>query len=330
VMRTGEPEFSRRADAPAKYEPVGDLSAVASIVVPILRANRPIGVLALESDITGLLTYQDFDFAQRLVEHAAVAIENARLVQEVQDANLSKTEFVSFVAHELKNPMTSIRGYTDLLRGGQVGDINEMQHQFLTTIRSNVDRMSRLVSDLADIARLETGHLRLEMEPTAVTGIVEEALSGLQGQIEEKEQTLALRIEDDLPPIHADPTRMIQVMTNLISNASKYTPEGGRIEVGARLTTTTDRETGERRKVVHHWVTDTGIGLTSEDMEQLFGKFFRTERGKNMAEGTGLGLNITKSLIERHGGEIWVESEAGEGSTFHYIIPAAPAGQDGA
>jgi signal transduction histidine kinase len=325
VMRSGEPEFGRRADG-QPYEPVGDLAAVASIVVPIMRANRPVGVLALESDIPDLLTYQDFDFAQRLVEHAAVAIENARLVQEVQDANLSKTEFVSFVAHELKNPMTSIRGYTDLLRGGQVGDVNEMQVQFLSTIRSNVDRMSRLVSDLADIARLETGHLRLEMEPTAVAEVIEEALSGLHGQIEEKEQVLALQIEDDLPPIHADPTRMVQVLTNLISNANKYTPEGGRIEIGAQVSTATDKETGERQIVVHHWVTDTGIGLTEDDMEQLFGKFFRTERGKDMASGTGLGLNITKSLVERHGGEIWVESEAGAGSTFHYIIPAAAEG----
>lgn len=326
VMRTGEPEYSRRVDAQAQYEPVGDLPAVASIVAPIMRANRPVGALVLESDIPDLLTYQDFDFAQRLVEHAAVAIENARLVKEVQEANLSKTEFVSFVAHELKNPMTSIRGYTDLLRGGQVGDVNDMQVQFLGTIRGNIDRMSRLVSDLADIARLETGHLRLEMEPTAVAEVIDEALTGLRGQIEEKEQTLALEVEGDLPPIYVDPTRVVQVLVNLISNANKYTPEGGRIEVGARLDASLDEETGERRQVIHHWVTDTGIGIGEDDMSGLFGKFFRAESGKDMAPGTGLGLNITKSLVERHGGMIWAESEAGIGSTFHYTIPVADDG----
>src|SRR5690606_16236097 len=119
---------------------------------------------------------------------------------------------------------TSIRGYTDLLRGGQVGPVSEMQEQFLGTIRANVDRMTRLVSDLSDIARIESGRLRLEMEPTAVGGVVDETLRGLEAQIEEKQQQVELMVEEDLPPIHADYTRMVQVLTNLVSNAHKYTP----------------------------------------------------------------------------------------------------------
>jgi signal transduction histidine kinase len=188
--------------------------------------------------------------------------------------------------------------------------------QFLGTIRSNVDRMTRLVSDLADVMRLETGHLRIEMAPTQVADIVEETVKALSGQIEEKDQEIVIEVEDDLPPIWADHTRMVQVLTNLVSNAHKYTPDGGSIWVGVKLDAV---ETGP---VLHHWVRDTGIGMSDEELNQIFGKFYRSDRAKEMAQGTGLGLLITKNLVEQHEGEIWVESEVGTGTTFHYIIPA--------
>ncbi len=326
VMRTGQPEFIEDISQDPDFVSSSTAATVSQITVPILRANKPIGVLVLESHISGLLSVQDFEFAQRLVEHAAVAIDNARLVQEVQDANKSKTEFISFVAHELKNPMTSIRGYTDLLKSGATGPVTDMQAQFLSTIRSNVDRMTRLVTDLADVARIETGNLRLEMGPISVKSVIEETVRGLTGQIQEKNQQLALDVPEDLPPIYADHTRMVQVMTNLLSNAHKYTPDGGQIWIGARAETVIDEKTGQPLLMVHHWVRDTGIGMSPEDLEKLFTKFFRTQRGKDMAQGTGLGLNITKSLVERHGGTIWVESEVGKGSSFHYTIPV-PAEQ---
>lgn len=324
VMRTGQPEFVPDVMADPEYVPLTQSDTVAQITVPILRANTAIGALVLETSIPDLFAPLDFEFAQRLVEHAAVAIENARLVQEVQDANRSKTEFISFIAHELKNPMTSIRGYTDLVKSGSVGEINEMQGQFLGTIRSNVDRMSRLVSDLRDVARIETGDLHLDMDLITLQSIVDETVNSLRSQIDEKSQDLVIDIPEDLPTMWADQTRMVQVMTNLLSNAHKYTPEEGRIEIGARQETQVDEETGDPRPVIHQWVRDTGIGMSEEDLEQLFTKFFRTARGKDMAQGTGLGLNITKNLIERHGGRIWVESEVGKGSIFHYTIATEP------
>lgn len=322
VLREGKPEFVENVQEDPDFSPAtSERQTVSQITVPILRANQPIGILFLESHIPGLLTGQDFEFLQRLVEHAAVAIENARLLQEVEEANRSKTEFVSFVAHELKNPMTSIRGYTDLLKSGSVGEISDMQVQFLGTIRSNVDRMTRLVSDLADVARIETGHLRVEKSPISVKAVVDETLRALQGQIEEKNQTLHVEVSEELPLIFADHTRMVQVLTNLVSNAHKYTPDGGEIWVGARVDSITDEETGERREMVHHWIRDTGIGMSEEEMTNLFQKFYRTARSKDMAQGTGLGLNITKSLVEWHGGMVWVESAIGEGTIFHYAIP---------
>ncbi len=321
VLTTGKAEFVTDVRQDPDYVAGAEQETVAQITVPMLRANRPIGALVLESHIEGLLDERDYEFAQRLVEHAAVAIDNARLVTEIEEANRSKTEFISLVSHELKNPMTSIRGYTDLLKSGQVGEISDTQGQFLGTIRSNVDRMTRLVSDLADSARIETGHLHIEMGPTSVPAVVEETLRAIQGQIEEKEQELVVELEDDLPFIYADHTRMVQVLTNLVSNAHKYTPDKGRITVAAKVETITDEESGESRDMVHHWVSDTGIGLTEEELEKLFTKFFRSERGKDMAQGTGLGLTITKSLVDWHHGTIWVESKVGEGTTFHYTIP---------
>lgn len=324
VMHSGQPEFVEDVTRDPDFRAGAPSQTVAQITVPILRAGGPIGALVLESDVPGQLTQAGFEFAQRLVEHAAVAIENARLLQEVEQANRSKTEFISFVTHELKNPMTSIRGYTDLLRMGQMGPLTDTQAQFLATIRANADRMARLVSDLADVARIEAGQLRLEKAPVAVQDIVDETVQALRGQIEEKNQSLHVELPADLPPLYADHTRMVQVLTNLVSNASKYTPEGGAIWIGAQLETTTDAD-GSERTVIHHWVRDTGIGMTPDEMEKLFTKFFRSQRGKEMAPGTGLGLIITRSLVEQHDGTIWAESEEGKGSVFHYMLPAAPA-----
>jgi len=321
VLTNGKPEFVEDISIDSDYVQVSKEASVAQITVPILRANKPIGALIVESHREGLLTENDFEFIQRLAEHAAVAIENARLVDEIEAANRSKTEFISFVAHELKNPMTSIRGYTDLLKSGQLGEISETQVQFLSTIRSNVDRMTRLVSDLADTARIESGNLRIEIAPTHVSSIIDETVTGLQAQIDEKQQTLKVEIPAELPPIAVDPTRMAQIMTNLLSNAHKYTPEGGKINIGADLEIAVDPRTGDKRRYVHHFVSDTGIGMSEEDQKLLFTKFYRTARGKDMAQGTGLGLNITKSLVEAHQGLIWVESAEGEGTTFHFTIP---------
>lgn len=322
VLSTGKPEFIKDAGDDPDFISYADVPATTQVVVPLLRANQAIGALALETHIPGLLDDNDFEFIQRLVEHAAVAIENARLLEEVEAANRSKNEFISFVAHELKNPMTSIRGYTDLLKGGQMGPVSDMQVQFLGTIRTNVDRMTRLVTDLSDVARIESNQLRLELSPIPVQRVIDETLRAIQAQITEKNQTLMMEIEEGLPMIYADHIRMVQVLTNLVSNAHKYTPDGGTIWVGARSESFTD-ESGKTQDVVHHWVRDTGIGMSPDELQQLFQKFFRTQRGKDMAQGTGLGLTITKNLVERHGGSIWVESEVGHGTAFHFTVPVA-------
>ena len=256
-------------------------------------------------------------------DHAAIAISNAQLYGEVQRANLAKSEFVSFVAHELKNPMTSIKGYSELLAGGAVGPINEMQSNFLNTIRSNVERMSTLVSDLNDNSKIEAGRLRLDFKAMNVAELVDEVSRSSKRQIEDKKQTIQVELPAQLPPVWADRTRVGQVLTNLVSNAFKYTPESGVITVGAEDSNNLWDPEGASR-VVHLWVRDNGIGISAEDQSKIFQKFFRSDDSKaREAPGTGLGLNITKSLVEMQGGRIWFESEYRKGTTFHFTVPVA-------
>jgi signal transduction histidine kinase len=211
--------------------------------------------------------------------------------------------------------MTSIRGYTDLLIKGTAGALSEMQQSFLEVIRSNAGRMDTLVQELLDISRIEAGRLRLEIDQVAMGEVIEEATQMMRREVEAKEHALEVQIRGSLPPVVADRTRLLQVLANLISNACKYTPEKGHIRVFAELAD---------GSFVRCSVSDTGIGVTQEEQELLFTKYFRSRNpAVRSVPGTGLGLAITKSLVELQGGEMWVESKAGKGSTFAFTIPAA-------
>jgi len=289
-------------------------------VIPIRREAAVIGLLMLENTSGA---QADLTFLNRLSDHAAIAISNAQLYGEVQRANVAKSDFVSLVAHELKNPMTSIKGYTELLQGGAVGAINEMQANFLNTIRSNTERMSTLVSDLNDNSKIEAGRLRLDFKPVEMNELVDEVVRSTKRQLEEKKQTIQAELPAQLPKVWGDRTRIGQVLTNLVSNAYKYTPEGGVLIVGAEISTNRWDSEGAAN-VVHMWVKDNGIGIAAEDQPKIFQKFFRSEDQKaRESPGTGLGLNITKSLVEMQGGRIWFESEFRQGTTFHFTVPVA-------
>ncbi len=299
---------------------LGYLSNVRTqIVVPIKRETQVIGLFVLES--AQQLDDSILEFLIRLSDHAAIAIANAQLFEAVERANAAKTDFISFVAHELKNPMTSIKGYTDLLAKGAVGPINDMQANFLKTISANVERMATLVSDLNDNSKIEAGRLHLDFTRVSMHEVIEDAVRSMRQQMEEKEQTVEIQVPDSLPPVWADRTRISQVMVNLVSNAYKYTPQGGHIIVGAEVSQNIwDPEGAER--VVHVWVKDNGIGIKPEDQKKIFQKFFRSDDEKaREAPGTGLGLNITRGLVELQGGKIWFESEYRKGTTFHFTVP---------
>jgi signal transduction histidine kinase len=241
----------------------------------------------------------------------------------VQDANNAKSEFVSFVAHELKNPMTSIKGYTELLAAGAVGPITAAQANFLSTIRSNIERMNTLISDLNDMSKIEAGRLRLEFKSFSINEVIEDTMRSTRRQVEDKKQEIATNLQPGLPGIWADRTRITQVMVNLVNNANKYTPAGGQIIIAAEACPNQWDSSGPPN-VVHVWVKDNGIGISPEDQKKIFQKFFRSEDPKTReVPGTGLGLNITKSLIEMQGGRIWFESQFRSGTTFHFTVPVA-------
>jgi signal transduction histidine kinase len=219
--------------------------------------------------------------------------------------------------------MTSIKGYTDLLAAGSVGTVSEAQANFLSTIRSNVDRMATLVSDLADISRIEAGKLSLEFGEIPVAGIVDEVVRSTRRQIEEKSQELSVEIEREDLAAWGDRTRLIQILTNLVSNANKYTPAEGKIWIRAAKLSGAGPHTGGLQ-AVQITVEDSGIGISEEDQKKIFQKFFRSDDQKaREAPGTGLGLNITKSLVEMQGGKIWFESEYRRGTAFHFTVPIA-------
>lgn len=231
---------------------------------------------------------------------------------EAIEANKSKTEFVSVVSHELKLPMTSIKGYSDLMLSGATGELNENQKSFLTTIRNNVNRMATLVSDLTDISRIESGNLRIEPRAVPVWDVVDEVINITRTQIEQKKQTVTIEISENLPKTFCDRNRFAQILTNLMSNANKYTPEGGKVEIHARYVD----------GMIEIKISDNGLGMSLEDQEKLFRKFFRSADEKaREAPGTGLGLSITKNLVELQGGKIWFESEFRKGTTFYFTLP---------
>ena len=325
VLSSGEPV--RLAELHGELPAAFRLESTRSLLaVPIKREGEAVGLVTLESIHSDGFTDEHAAFVTRLLDLTSIALTNSRLYAEVHAANIAKSEFVSFVAHELKTPMTSIKGYADLLLGGAVGGVNDMQKQFLSTIRGNVERMNTLVSDLSDVARIESGRLRLEPKPIAFTAVIEDVTRSTKALIDAKNQTLAVEAAPDLPPVRADYVRTAQVLTNLVSNAYKYTPEGGHIWLRA-VRSPNHWDPAGAPEVLHITIQDDGIGISPEDQKKLFQKFYRAEDrlAREMAPGTGLGLNIVKNLVELQGGRIWMESEFRKGSTFHFTLPLADA-----
>ena len=240
--------------------------------------------------------------------------KNYQLEQQnlaIQEANRLKTEFVSMASHELRTPLTSIQGYAELLLEDE--QIAEAHRESLTIVKKNSERLLGLINDLLDLSRVEAGRLDLHRTNLDLARLIPEVAGSLRPLIEMKRQRLRLDLGDALPAVWADADRVTQILTNLISNAHKYTLAEGSITVGAR------RDDG----FVRVDVSDTGIGLSPEDQAQLFTKFFRANnRSLQAGSGTGLGLVISRLLVELHGGRITVSSAPGQGSTFSFSLPA--------
>jgi signal transduction histidine kinase len=299
VLRTGE--------TVASYDSQNNISV---LIVPIRREKRVISLVVLRRE--GEFAPEAQDLVERVITRAGVAIENAQLYEKVQAADQAKSEFVGIVAHDLKVPMTSILGYADLTL--MDGGLAERQGEFIGKIKDTVRRMEILVADLADISRIESGHFYMDPTRVGVDAIVQEVRDATLTQIRARDHAFIEQVADGLPEMYVDYYRLMQVLTNLVSNAYKYTPEGGRIILNVR-------RAGDR---VEFSVSDTGIGMTPQQVAMLGTKFWRADDDFTRAQpGTGLGFAITKALVELMGSEIRIDSAVGKGSTFLFSVPVA-------
>lgn len=237
-----------------------------------------------------------------------------RDVTHEREVDRMKTEFVSLVSHELRTPLTSIKGYTEMVLDGDAGEVNEEVEEYLGIVYNNAERLVALVNDLLDISRIESGRIQLKSETVDLDQVMQIVITSMQQKIKEKGQHLSVDIDEEAMSVHGDKDKLIQVLTNYVSNAYKYTQAGGdiRIEITKQ---------GDFARVA---VIDNGYGISTEDQERLFTRFYRVDNSiTREIGGTGLGLSIVKQLIELQGGEVGVKSTPGEGSTFFFTIPLA-------
>ena len=288
------------------------------LAVPIKHGKRVIAVINLEHPEPNAFNEDD----QKLVEILAmrIASELSRLdyVHELEEKNLEltkldelKNRFISMVTHEIQTPLTSIRGYADLIISGHVGEINHKTGRMLGVIKRNADRITALSTDLVDTQVIESGNLRLNTGPVQIEDLVMMVIDEIQPLLDKRKQKLVKQVPSNLPTVLADETRLVQVMVNLLDNACKFSPEGNEIFLGVL----------DEDGYIKVKITDTGIGIRKEDLPKLFEPFPDIEKPSNI-KGTGLGLSICKGILDLHCGEIWGESGGkGKGSTFTFSIP---------
>jgi len=290
----------------------------ALLSVPLLREDQIIGSLSFNRKTPGEFPPEVVEVLKTFATQSALAIQNARLFREIADksaqleaASRHKSEFLANMSHELRTPLNAIIGFSEILAEKMFGDINEKQTEYLQDILESGRHLLSLINDILDLSKIEAGRMELEWSEFDLPTALENALILVRERASRRGIKLGSTIDERLGMIGGDERKVKQVLLNLLSNALKFTPEGGRIDVGARL----DGEVAEVS------VADTGIGIAPGDQEAVFEEFRQVGAADKKAEGTGLGLALSRKFIELHGGRIWVESEVGKGSTFRFTLP---------
>ena len=238
-------------------------------------------------------------------------IEKAR---EVEEANRLKSEFLSNMSHELRTPLNVIIGFSELLSDQVPGKINKEQRQCLSDISGSSQHLLNLINEVLDLSKIESGRMKLRLADIDLTEVIESLRSAMVPMLAPRKQSLEVEIEEGLPSVHADKAKVRQVLLNLLSNSTKFAPDGGKLKIEAV------RE--DNRCQIS--VIDNGIGIKKEDQKNIFEPFSQLDNPLiQKKEGTGLGLRIAQQIIEKHGGRIWVESEYGKGSRFTFTLPLA-------
>jgi signal transduction histidine kinase len=294
------------------------------------RADELRDFLAEEEDDSALeeLARQNRDLVQVLGELEEKREQLERLNSRLEDSNRElneanaqlrelsamKEEFLALTTHDLRSPLAVISGVINFFTSGRLGDLSPEQKNMVEMMERNTQNLIELVNDLLDASKLESGTMRLDVASIELRGLIEEMREQMQPLAAEKEITLEERMPEDLPQLRADRAKLRRVLVNLLSNALKFTPKGGRIIVGA----------AREGSFVRVSVSDTGVGIAVEDLRDIFDKYAQARsRATRSEKGTGLGLYITRQLVELHGGKIGVQSEPGKGSTFYFTIPTA-------
>ena len=281
------------------------------IAVPMLGGEQVVGILDIQSPKVHVFSEDDLRILSSVAAQAAIAIERARLFQEVRELDRMKSDFVSNVSHELRTPLANIKLYAALAQKGRP----EKRQHYLDIIESETERLETLIEDILDLSRLERGAVKLQMEPLPLAEIVQQVVGAHLATAQAKGIELAWQVPDGLPTLYADRTQLLLMLNNLLGNALQYTPRGGSVWVEARV--------GKWRgqPALHIAVHDTGIGIPPDEQERIFERFYRGRHTPVGTTGTGLGLAIVKESMALHGGDVTVESAVGQGSTFTLCFP---------
>jgi PAS domain S-box-containing protein len=284
-----------------------------AMILPLRAHDRTVGALSIIStDTTRRFGDADLALAREYALRAAFAVDNARLYRVAQHANRARDEVLGVVSHDLRNPLSAIAMCARVLLENPP-DSEAGRRELYSAIDESADWMGRMIQDLLDVSNIEAGRLSLELREEPVEPIIQRTVQVFGGSAAERGVALESSVESGLPPIHVDAERILQVIANLVANAVKFTPEGGRVTVSAR----------RRHDAVAFSVTDTGPGIPAEHVTHIFDRYWHARRSAR-TRGSGLGLAIAKGLVEAHGGRIHVESAPGQGSTFWFVIPAVP------
>jgi signal transduction histidine kinase len=290
----------------------------ALLAVPLVREDHLIGGLTVIRKATGEFAPEVIDLLRTFATQSALAIQNARLFLEIEDksrqleaASRHKSEFLSNMSHELRTPLNAIIGFSEVLGERMFGELTDKQEEYLKDIMESGQHLLSLINDILDLSKIEAGRMELELTEFNLPQAIDNALTLVRERAGRRDIALHQAVDERLGVIRGDERKVKQVLLNLLSNALKFTPEGGRIDVSARL------QDGS----VEISVADTGVGIAPEDQEAVFEEFRQVGRADKKAEGTGLGLTLCRKFVELHGGRIWVNSQVGVGSTFTFTLP---------
>jgi GAF domain-containing protein/CheY-like chemotaxis protein len=327
VMSTSEPKVIHISDTDSdiheldymKEHEIGTL-----VIMPLALKGQTIGVLELKNWKDEIHYSQDeIKLLTTLANQAAISLENARLYEEqlettkqLRELDKLKSQFLANMSHELRTPLNSIIGFSRVIMKGIDGPITDLQQQDLSAIYNAGQHLLKMINDILDISKIDAGKMELAFEDVNIADIINSVMSTARGLVRDKPIELITEIEGNSPPVFADPTRVRQIFLNLLSNAAKFTDEGS-------ITVTARQITGNSGKPeLFLSVADTGMGIAPEDQDRLFEPFVQVDGSPTRSTGgTGLGLSITRMLVDLHNGEIGLESDLGQGSTFYFTLP---------